>query len=523
MAWTWHGHRPRRAAERRRRRGDRAALRRGRGQLPARGAGRRRPGGCSAPAGSPRCASCRPARRSTWARTTTRSPRCWTGCARCAPKDLHRLVPVRRGRPAQRRRLVRRRCTRRPGRRTCRIGSARPRPRRCCWCRRIDTAAIPLADRAGGVWNMLSGAVQALVVRDLLDTATACTGLLAPGWLTDRRSARRWLGVRGPRPGTPMIDVILWCVDDSVVVRRLIVDALDRRPGHRGGRHGRERPARPGEDRPAASRTSVTMDIEMPQMNGIAGGPGAAQAAPAAAGDHVQHAVRRRCRGDAGGARRRRHRLRDQAVQRRLDRRVDRGRTRAAGPQDPGAGRWRRPAGPPVRPVAGHGATGAPAAGYRPPGPAQPPPAARPARRRAATRHRLRRAASASPPARRPPPERGGPPGTARSTVTCAIGSSTGGPDALTKVLMALPADLPVPIVVTQHMPPVFTRMFAERLDRSTAADAWSRPATAWNCAPARSTSPRATSTWCCTGGAPRRSSSSAARRRRTPAGRRWT
>jgi two-component system chemotaxis response regulator CheB len=50
-----------------------------------------------------------------------------------------------------------------------------------------------------------------------------------------------------------------------------------------------------------------------------------------------------------------------------------------------------------------------------------------------------------------------------------AIGSSTGGPDALTKVLQALPADLPVPIVVTQHMPPVFTRMFAERLDRGTA------------------------------------------------------
>jgi hypothetical protein len=53
----------------------------------------------------------------------------------------------------------------------------------------IDTAAIPLADRAGGVWNMLSGAVQALVVRDLLDTATAhrllapVIAALGPTWL----------------------------------------------------------------------------------------------------------------------------------------------------------------------------------------------------------------------------------------------------------------------------------------------------------------------------------------------------
>jgi hypothetical protein len=53
----------------------------------------------------------------------------------------------------------------------------------------VDIAAIPLADRAGGVWNMLSGAVQALVVRDLLDTATAhrllapVIAALGPAWL----------------------------------------------------------------------------------------------------------------------------------------------------------------------------------------------------------------------------------------------------------------------------------------------------------------------------------------------------
>lgn len=50
-----------------------------------------------------------------------------------------------------------------------------------------------------------------------------------------------------------------------------------------------------------------------------------------------------------------------------------------------------------------------------------------------------------------------------------AIGASTGGPDALNTVLSSLPESLPVPVVVVQHMPPLFTRLFAERLDRSCA------------------------------------------------------
>jgi two-component system, chemotaxis family, protein-glutamate methylesterase/glutaminase len=45
------------------------------------------------------------------------------------------------------------------------------------------------------------------------------------------------------------------------------------------------------------------------------------------------------------------------------------------------------------------------------------------------------------------------------------IGSSTGGPPILESILLAIPADLQVPIVVAQHMPALFTKSMAERLD----------------------------------------------------------
>lgn len=47
-----------------------------------------------------------------------------------------------------------------------------------------------------------------------------------------------------------------------------------------------------------------------------------------------------------------------------------------------------------------------------------------------------------------------------------AIGSSTGGPVALQKVLMQLPANFPLPILLIQHMPATFTPAFAQRLNQ---------------------------------------------------------
>lgn len=49
------------------------------------------------------------------------------------------------------------------------------------------------------------------------------------------------------------------------------------------------------------------------------------------------------------------------------------------------------------------------------------------------------------------------------------IGSSTGGPPVLEKMLTKLPADFPVPLVVAQHMPAMFTKSVAERLDQTCA------------------------------------------------------
>lgn len=46
------------------------------------------------------------------------------------------------------------------------------------------------------------------------------------------------------------------------------------------------------------------------------------------------------------------------------------------------------------------------------------------------------------------------------------IGSSTGGLPVVEDILIQLPEDFPCPIVIAQHMPPTFTKSFAEKLDK---------------------------------------------------------
>jgi two-component system chemotaxis response regulator CheB len=70
-------------------------------------------------------------------------------------------------------------------------------------------------------------------------------------------------------------------------------------------------------------------------------------------------------------------------------------------------------------------------------------------------------------PARTPPPPTAssGPlPRSGPIDLVC-IGVSTGGPNALAALLPELPADFPVPVLVVQHMPPLFTAFLADRLD----------------------------------------------------------
>jgi two-component system chemotaxis response regulator CheB len=82
----------------------------------------------------------------------------------------------------------------------------------------------------------------------------------------------------------------------------------------------------------------------------------------------------------------------------------------------------------------------------------------------------------------------GEPPLRASSSIeVVVIGLSTGGPSALEQLLPKLPKDFPVPVLIVQHMPKLFTGALAERLDKCCALrveqaydNATIRPGTVW-------------------------------------------
>ena len=61
-------------------------------------------------------------------------------------------------------------------------------------------------------------------------------------------------------------------------------------------------------------------------------------------------------------------------------------------------------------------------------------------------------------------PRQAFPPAARRPVEAVVIGISTGGPNALAEIMPMLPPTLGVPVLIVQHMPPVFTKLLAERL-----------------------------------------------------------
>nr|WP_277349730.1 chemotaxis response regulator protein-glutamate methylesterase [Planosporangium thailandense] len=261
-------------------------------------------------------------------------------------------------------------------------------------------------------------------------------------------------------------------VDDSVVIRRLVTDALAEDPEIRvvgTAPNGRVALAKIEQLKPDL----VTLDIEMPVLDGLgtlrelrpryprlpvimfstltaAGASATLDALSAGASDYVTKPS------NVGSFAESRRSVREQLIPR-IHALCERGRRLRRDPAadrpntSPAAGGFSFPpalpglAGIPRPPRSAPGSPGA-----SPPTPGRPGVARLDSARGESSRSERRRT---------------------EQVEVLAIGCSTGGPEALSQVLQALPENLPVPVVVVQHMPPVFTKMFAERLNRICALE----------------------------------------------------
>ena len=207
-------------------------------------------------------------------------------------------------------------------------------------------------------------------------------------------------------------------VEDSLTVRRRLVEVLARRSGGRGRRRGRGRQAR---DRavPRAAPDVVTLDMMLPVHDRARRHRVHHGALPDADPDRLGVDQPRRALQDVRRARRRRGRRAREAARRRA----------ATAPGSAGSARrssWSR------------ASRSSPTRG--------------PARRVAARPGRLRRRRSAGRALGAPP-------------AVVAIGASTGGPAALVECSRALPRSSPLPIVLVLHIGEPFGAAFADWLD----------------------------------------------------------